>query len=198
MNTLPLSIVCNVAVNVSPVSAATPSFNQALILGTSTVIPASSGPSPRIRQYSTLTQMLSDGFTSAMPEYVAAQLYFGQTPAPTVVWVGRQDLTATETPLMGMQACRTACPSWWACMSTAAVAADHIAIAAWIQAASPASMYFYATGDVAVLNNTGGNVAATLQAASYSARLAFTRPRKPAPRRTMLTQQQPRWARRWA
>lgn len=162
----PLSVVCNVSVNISPVAAATPTFNQALIVGPSTVIPASGGSNPRIRQYPSVAAMLSDGFTLVEPETIAAQLYFGQTPAPQTLWVGRQDVS--ESPLQALQACRTASPNWWACMVTSAVTADHEAIATWIQSATPQGMYFYVTSDAAVLANTVGNVLVTLQSAQYS------------------------------
>lgn len=159
-----LSVVCNVAVSVSPVAAATPTFNQGLIVGPSTIISATQ----RVRQYTSLAGMTADGFSVSNPEYVAAELYFGQTPTPTVLWVGRLDATVPETPLQAITACRLANPNWWAGMVTSAVTADHEAIAAYMQAATPAGMYFYTTGDAAVLANTGGNVAATLQTASYS------------------------------
>jgi hypothetical protein len=37
--------------------------------------------------------MVADGFPTNSPEFLAAELYFGQTPSPTYLWVGRQDLT---------------------------------------------------------------------------------------------------------
>lgn len=166
-NTLPLSIPVNVAVSVSPVAAPTPTFNQGLIVGPSTVIPATTGANPRIRQYSSLAQMATDGFTTSHPEYVAAQLYFGQTPAPTYLWVGRQDLTASETPLAALQACRAASPTWWACLVTSAVDSDHAAIAAYVESVTPQSCYFYTTSSTTVANNTAGNVFLTLQASQY-------------------------------
>ncbi len=245
-NTLPLSVVCNVAVSISPVAAASPSFNQGLIVGPSTVIPSVSGLSPRVRQYASLEQMTADGFTSIHPEFLAAGLYFGQTPVPQYLWVGRQDLTAIktvavnatagtnyavgdvltvtqsgaslgqvkvatigtggaitgltvvqggsgysvasglvtsggtgsgalvnitaigETPLAALQACRSACPNWWACLATGATAADHAEIAAWIQGVTPPSCYFFTTGDTAVLNGLDTNILATLKSANYS------------------------------
>jgi hypothetical protein len=247
-NTLPLSIVCNVAVSVSPVAAANPTFNQGLIVGNSTVIPSVGGTSPRIREYSSLAQMSTDGFTTANPEFLAAELYFGQTPTPTYLWIGRQDATALltvavnatagtgylvgdvltvvqsggslgqvkvtsigtagvvtgvapvsgflgtgyaiatgltttggtgtgclvnisaigETALTALQSCRAASPNWWGCLVTTAVAADHVAIAGWVQAVTPQACYFFTTADVAVVAGTSGNVLATLQAANYS------------------------------
>jgi hypothetical protein len=163
-NTQPLSVVCNVSVAVSPVAAASPTFNQGLIVGPSTIIPAST----RVQQYPNLAAMTTAGFTSANPEFVAAEQYFGQTPTPTTLWVGCQNVSASESALAALQACRAASSSWWGCMVTDAALADHEAIAAWIQAITPASCYFYTTSDAAVLAGTAGNVLLTLQAASYN------------------------------
>jgi hypothetical protein len=51
-------------------------------------------------------------------------------------------------------------------MSTSAVAADHLAIVAWANT-QVATFYFYTTPDAAVLANTPGNVAGTLQTLLY-------------------------------
>lgn len=93
---LPLSDVVNVTVLVSPQLPNTPTFNQGLIIGTSAVIP-SIGANSRLRQYTSLAGMVADGFTTSQPEYLAAALYFAQSPAPRFVWIGRADLTALNT-----------------------------------------------------------------------------------------------------
>lgn len=93
---LALSNLVDISVTVAPPAPVAPTFNQGLIVGSSTVIP-SYGTNPRIRQYSTTAAMLSDGFTAGDPEYIAAQICLSQTPAPQFVWIGRQDLTAIET-----------------------------------------------------------------------------------------------------
>lgn len=93
---LPLSdiITVNVSAAVSPVAPR--QFNQGLIVGSSTVIP-SYGNNSRLRQYASVSAMLTDGFLTSSPEYLAASLYFAQNPAPLRVWIGRQDLTAIQT-----------------------------------------------------------------------------------------------------
>lgn len=98
--TLPLNIVVDVEVEVTPQAPATPSFNQALVIGTSAVIQSVGGVNPRIRQYTALSQLISDGFSTSDPEYIAAQIYFSQNangPAPQYLSIGRQDLTALST-----------------------------------------------------------------------------------------------------
>ena len=96
---LPLSDVVDVIVQVSPVAPAQPTFNIGLIIGSSAVIP-SFGANSRVRTYTAATystQMLSDGFTNNSPEFIAAGLYFSQSPQPQTLKIGRQDLTAMET-----------------------------------------------------------------------------------------------------
>jgi hypothetical protein len=168
--TLPLSpTVVSVTVSIAPVAAAAPTFNQGLILGTSTVIPSTSGSNPRLREYTSTAAALADGWTN-QPEFIALGIYFSQTPAPQIGWIGRQDLTlgTPETPLVALEACRAASGAWWACMSCTAVTADHEAIAAWVQSTSPASFYFCSSPDAALVAGTTGNVALTLQALNYS------------------------------
>jgi len=78
------------------------------------------------------------------------------------------DISAILEPaLLAVQACRTAQSAWYGFTVTDAADSDISAIASWVQAASPAAYYFASTADSAVLNNTGGNIAATLQAAKY-------------------------------
>lgn len=247
--TLPISNIVDVVVNITPTAPALPQFNQGLITGSSAVIPSVGGSNNRIRQYSTLTQMISDGFTTSDPEYIAAQIYFSQNfngdPAQ-YLWVGVQDLTALisiaihtagtgytvgstfsvsggttlgtgvvtaesggipsaiaiigystgtgyttstnvatteisgggsgltvnttagETCLIALQQCRLANLQWYAAMCTGSVTADHEAIAAWVQAATPSSFYFFSTPDAAVPAGAAGNVFSALKADSYS------------------------------
>ena len=49
----------------------------------------------RIRTYTTAAAMLSDGFSSADAAYLAASAYFGQSPAPTSIKIGRRDASVT-------------------------------------------------------------------------------------------------------
>lgn len=91
--TLPMDIIVDVVVQIAPQAPALPTFNQGLIIGPSTVIPSVAGVNPRIRRYTSLAQMLADGFNVNSPEYIAASIYFGQTPAPQYLYVGRRDET---------------------------------------------------------------------------------------------------------
>ena len=91
---LPLTPIVDVTVLAGPALGSPPTFNQGLIIGSSAVIPTVGTGVLRLRQYTSLAGMVTDGFTTSEPEYLAAQLYFSQTPSPEYVWIGRQNLTA--------------------------------------------------------------------------------------------------------
>ena len=85
--TLSLNPIVNVIINLDPLSAVRNGFDLGLIVGPSNVIPSSE----RVRIYTDTDSMLDDGFTSAMPEYKSAQLFFNATSEPTRLAIGRQD-----------------------------------------------------------------------------------------------------------
>lgn len=163
---LNLNQIVDVVVNVSPVFPTRSTFNHGLIIGTTTVIPTSE----RLRLYTSTNDMLTDGFLNSSPEFVAAEKYFGQSPAPLELWVGRQDTTAAtpETPLVAVEACRLANNDWYTCMVCGSSDSDQLAIAAYIQTATPASTYFFTTNSSNVLNNNPGNVMETLKGLKYN------------------------------
>jgi hypothetical protein len=156
---LPLSQILNVTVIVTPTGVPGLTYNQALIVGPSTVIPTT-GHRARLRQYGTLDDMLADNFNASMPEYKAAALYFGQYPKPAYVWIGRQDLVAGETPLEAFTACRETDLQWYAGMFVgAATVHDHLAIAEYIEGVTPPSQYWLTWAD---LTTAGGSPPAPL------------------------------------
>lgn len=163
MPTLPLSDIVNISVVVSPVATVRNGFNLGLILGTSTAISASD----RVKIYTSTSGMVDDGFTSSTPEYKAATLYFAQNPRPTKVAIGRWDTTGLETALEAVTACRVKNTDWYACYLCGAVKADILAIAPYIEAVEPSSVFFYTTADADVLAGTAGNVILALQALEY-------------------------------
>ncbi|MER0991621.1 DUF3383 domain-containing protein [Pseudomonas aeruginosa] len=96
MQTLAVSDVVSVQVVMSPKAAATRDFGALLILGSSPVVDVNE----RIRQYSSLDGVVADFGTSA-PEYLAANLYYSQSPQPETLFVGRWAKTATSALLKG-------------------------------------------------------------------------------------------------
>lgn len=85
-----------VSVNLAPLAAARRGFGTLLIVGDSNVIDGSE----RLRTYVDLDSVALDFGTSA-PEYNAAALYFGQSPRPQTLMIGRWLRTATAGFLKG-------------------------------------------------------------------------------------------------
>ena len=74
---LSVSDVVNVQVNMTPLAVPLRNFGALCIAGSSTVIDVNE----RIRQYSTLDGVAVD-FGSTAPEFLAADLFFSQSPQP--------------------------------------------------------------------------------------------------------------------
>lgn len=93
---LPTSRVINVSVTLTPAGASYENINTLLIIGDSDVIDTQT----RLRSYGELEEVAAD-FGSSAPEYLAATLFFGQTPTPTQLYIGRWARTATAGLLVG-------------------------------------------------------------------------------------------------
>jgi hypothetical protein len=163
---LSLDPIVQVIVNLSNRAAPRRAFNLGLIVGPSAVV----GAAERVRIYTAVEDMLSDGFTAASPEYKAALLYFSAQKRPTRLAVGRQDANEEETPLAAVQACREANSEWYACYvaGAASLAADEaLALAAYMESAKPSSYLFFDTAAATVLSGAQNNLFAQLKALMY-------------------------------
>jgi len=113
MNTssLPISRLINVSINLTPLPAQMQNLNNLLILGNSNVIDVVS----RQRQYITIDEVAAD-FGTTSPEYLAAVLWFEQSPQPINLTIGRWAQTATAAQLYGapLAASAQALPIWQA------------------------------------------------------------------------------------
>lgn len=91
-NVLPVSKLISVAVTITPTAAQGLNLNSAMIIGdTEGVIDTTS----RYRTYLTLAQVAGD-FGSTSSEYLAATVFFGQNPQPSLLYIGRWAKTATH------------------------------------------------------------------------------------------------------
>jgi hypothetical protein len=93
---LAVSRLINVSVDLAPLGAQFANVDSLLIVGDSTVIDVVE----RIRDYDSLAAVATDFGTSA-PEYLAAELFFSQNPAPTQLYIGRWAYAATPGILHG-------------------------------------------------------------------------------------------------
>lgn len=147
-----LDSIVDITVHVSPLAAPRATFNIALILGSTAIIETSE----RVRLYENVDDMLTDGFATTDPEYIAANIYFSQSPTPRKLYIGRQDTTSSpaETCLEALTECRDANFDWYYAIALNAVKADHEEIAAWAETAEPPTIYAYTTSDSDVLATT--------------------------------------------
>ena len=141
---LSLTPIVDVQITLGAVSAPRNSFNLGLIIGSSTkteplnetVIPTAE----RIRIYTDLDDMLSDGYTTDSSEYKAALLMKSATPlAPNRIAIGCWDKANDEEAVDAVRACRIANAEWYT------------------ETAEPSSTYFYTVATEDVLSSSGNS-----------------------------------------
>lgn len=96
MTLLPVSRLINVSASLAPQGAVGKNFSNTLMIGDSNII---SGLE-RIRFYGSIGDVGAD-FGSTTPEFLAAEVYFGQSPQPTQMSIGRWLRTATAAQNLG-------------------------------------------------------------------------------------------------
>jgi hypothetical protein len=96
MTGLSVSDVVSVTIQMAPTAAQLRNFGSLLILGDSDIIDTTS----RYRLYTSASAIATD-FGSTAPEYLAAQLFFSQSPQPAQCYVGRWAASATNGRLIG-------------------------------------------------------------------------------------------------
>lgn len=173
MSTQDLSSIANVVVEVSPAAAPRSNFNSILIIGSNGVAVTNAiSANERCRLYTSLSEMLTDGFTINESEYLAASKfvknfynYFGNGAAFRI-YIGVKEVG--ETYLQAIEACRSANAEWYVGIAPDAVKSDHEAIADWSETAIPNTIYAVTTNDADVLNATAGNLALFLKNNNYN------------------------------
>jgi Protein of unknown function (DUF3383) len=93
--------VVNVQVNLTPLAAAFRNFGALLIVGSTPVIDVAE----RIRVYTTLSGV-ADDFGTTPPEFGAADLFFSQSPQPSILYMGR----FVQTDCAGLLRCGVLSP----------------------------------------------------------------------------------------
>jgi len=93
---LSVNDVVSVQIQMAPIAAQQRNFGSLLIVGDSDIIDTSQ----RYRLYTSANAIATDFGTTA-PEYLAAQLFFGQSPQPAQCYVGRWAAAPTKGRLTG-------------------------------------------------------------------------------------------------
>lgn len=161
MANLPLSGIVDVKISIGPVNKVRSSFDLGLIIGKSTHI----STEDRIKTYSSLESMKIDGFLETDPEYIAANIYFSQSPSPSRVAIGVRG--ADETAIKAVTECRNKNSEWYGVTVCDATDVEIEELAKYIESCNVKSLLFYTTNSEGVLNGTKGNVAEKLKSAGY-------------------------------
>jgi hypothetical protein len=173
MTTLNLDQIVDVTVVVSAAAAPRAAFNQLLIMGVTGL--GISNPitvAERVREYTALADMLTDGFAITDAEYLAATKYMGQSPAPDTFWIGVRDSTSSpaESVAEGLVACRAAEADWYIAYSVEATSSDILEAAPLVEAMTPSTVLAYNSSDsgIIVADPEIDDVCTTLKNNSYS------------------------------
>ena len=152
MPRLSVDNIVRVVLNLAPGSASgNIGCNIGLILGSSTAISAAT----RMKQYSSATEMLGDGFTTSSPEYLAAEKYFAQSPAPRSVYVGRINGAASpaETPVDALLACVDMTSDFYGVYLAGATDAQIASLAAQVDTLGRLCLFFETANTDALVEN---------------------------------------------
>lgn len=176
MAVLPLNDVVNVIINLSPRSAVRNGFNLSMLLCDSNVLSVDD----RVSVFSSLDSMTDKGFTSAMPEYKAAQIYFAQSSKPGKVAIGFWD-SENESLAEAIAACRIENREWYGVVPLGSVQggtfaptamSDIIAAAAYIEAATPSAVMFATVDNATMITLKGMAYRRTLGVVSTNNNIA--------------------------
>lgn len=80
---MPIADIVNVEISISSAGFPRTGYSVPLILSPHQLY------ADRVRSYSTLAEMVTDGFTTSNPEYIAAAAAFAQRPRPRTVKIGK-------------------------------------------------------------------------------------------------------------
>ncbi|MGH8499790.1 MAG: DUF3383 family protein, partial [Methylococcales bacterium] len=139
-----------VSYTISPIAAARRGFGTLLIIGDSAVISVTE----RIRFYTTLDSVAFD-FGLLAPEYLAAALYYAQSPRPLNLAIGRWNGPTAETPAAAVAALADISTVWYGLMFSAAsilTNTEVLSVALLVEGISRSRIYGHTGISVAIKN----------------------------------------------
>jgi hypothetical protein len=167
-----------VTVNITKTTAAVTRAGFGTLLIASEFLETTTTPNftERIRFYSTSSAMLTDGFSSTSPEYLAATAYFSQTLKPPLVAIGRKltGIDGTETWTDALNAILLENPDFYGVMITSRTQADQELVVAWTE--TNKRLAGFGTDDVDTLAVTITDLAGVIQAAARERSYVFYHP----------------------
>lgn len=159
-----LDNIVDVTIEINNPSVISSNFNLGLIIGDSTVLTAEN----RVKVYpraSYAKDMVTDGFTTTSPEYLAAVAYFSQSPASSQIAIGVK--LESETNIVALQNCRNFNGDWYGCAFAAETTDSDIpAIATAVDSFAEPTKFFFVTKDPQCLSTGTTNVLNNIKNAS--------------------------------
>jgi hypothetical protein len=146
------------------------SFSDHLIVDTRAVDITQEG---RVQKYGDLSELLDAGFTNTSFAYKAAQKQLSQSPHIGEFFVGLRTNTS-ETWAEALQAIQDENNEWYAVSIATRIMAEQQAAAEWIEAAG--KLLGLATGDPALVNSAGGDIASWAQTMNLNRVFTFYHP----------------------
>lgn len=116
-----------------------------------------------VHTYSSPAGMLTDGFTSTSPEYLAASSMYAQNIVPTQFKVGMKggsDIGAGLSAIMAQD------NTWYGLCHSGLTDADTLAAAAWVEGNK--KLFIASSNAAAIATSSTSDLASTLQTAGYS------------------------------
>lgn len=156
---LPLSDIVNVQVTLDPTAAATRNFGALLILG-------DSGKIPDADNAVLFTDLASvgDTFATTDPEYLAATLFFAQSPQPSTLYIANYTAptsgSATEVLTQRVNDLASASGDWYGlaiAMNTMPINSDMVAVAKQIEAFNPPRTLWATTQEIGAIQADSTN-----------------------------------------
>ena len=140
-----LNNIVDVSVEVSNVSVISSNFSLGLIIGSSTALQSDV---LKVYNYDTYqTQMVTDGFKTTDPEYLAAQLYFSQSSKPAQVAIGYQG--SSQEPVAALQACRGKNEDFYVvCFTSTMTDEQALAVSAYVESSSTPTLFIHNISDL--------------------------------------------------
>lgn len=162
-----LNKIVDISVQVSSPSTISSDFNLGLIIGKKTAILDS-----KIKIYTNenyASQMVSDGFTTADPEYLAATAYFAQSPKSSQLAIGAIDVTGSETPAQALTAIRGKNDKFYTvCFADDLTDSEITAVATAVEAFTIPTQFYFRTKDAKCIQASTTNILKTLQDGKFT------------------------------
>lgn len=154
-----ISTIVNVNITLGTQQVNTPGFGTALFLSTTSAF------SERYRVYDSIDAVGND-FAPTDPEFLAAELYFGQQLQPTQLMIGR--IEGSETVVQAVQAVQNTLggDNWYGLVLMDHNSAHVLAMAAYIE--TQKKIFITSSADATIITSGTSDIAYQLKALDYA------------------------------